>query len=515
MQRRHQHEFGPPGGPLFVDLQRYRMARREGFTTEEAERLALMERKGGAGDERSEAVNDGTVQLFSGYEPHAKQQQLHRCGARFPVVCAGRRGGKTYGGGREFIKRVMFAFRRFQDSGQVWRRPSKLGPEVKPAVWFWCVAPTYALGYYQRQEIFDIVGGEDSPLVERYDRNKSVLWLKGGIRIDFKSAADPKKLVGSGLDGMWIDEAARLKPGAWGDNLRPTLSDKGGWCLFTTSPVGQNWFWEKIWQRTQYTTDPKLRHDDFHGIHFRTADNTAVPLLVKEARLAKETLPKHLYLRNYEASFSAFEGKIFTQFLNDDTHIVSKVPFRRIEKRIAGVDWGFSNPGAQIEAGFDDDGTVWVYREDYARELTVRPPSKAPKADSWIRRFKRAKKRGVSRWWADPSSPEHISAAQEEDLEMKPADNSVGAGLDVMQAMMHPAPRPSREGRGQPALKIHAGCSNLRRELSGYKWRDGTEEPEKENDHAIDALRYLLYSEHKRGDGLSRLRDLSVFQRVA
>jgi phage terminase large subunit len=50
-------------------------------------------------------------------------------------------------------------------------------------------------------------------------------------------------------------------------------------------------------------------------------------------------------------------------------------------------------------------------------------------------------------------------------------------------------------------LFICDGCSNLIREIEGYVWDPkkaarGIDEPLKENDHAVDALRYAVYN-HK------------------
>ena len=48
-------------------------------------------------------------------------------------------------------------------------------------------------------------------------------------------------------------------------------------------------------------------------------------------------------------------------------------------------------------------------------------------------------------------------------------------------------------------LHIDPGSENLLKEIRGYRWRVvkgiTLEEPEKENDHAMDALRYAVYSQ--------------------
>ena len=46
-------------------------------------------------------------------------------------------------------------------------------------------------------------------------------------------------------------------------------------------------------------------------------------------------------------------------------------------------------------------------------------------------------------------------------------------------------------------IKIERSCTNIRREFDSYVWdekaaQQGTERPVKENDHAMDALRYII-----------------------
>jgi len=493
-----------------VDLEEYRQKKLE------RERRQRLHAQGKVAKAAAREVERGKTpdRLFEGYKPHAKQRELHEARTRYVVVCAGRRSGKTYAVGREFLRRAFEDLAKWEAAGNSWEPPAKLGPETKPAKWYWAVAPTYQMGTYQRQEIFEVLGGEDSPLVLHYHRQHNTLWLVGGIRIEFRSADRPNNLVGSGLDGIWIDEAARLKQRAWDDNLRGTLSDKQGWGLFSSTPLGQNWFHQELWQRTQQGTEPELRSSDWYGVHWTSAQNTALPHLVEEAQKAKAELPRAIYLRNYAASFSAFEGKVFEAFMDTAPHVVDRVPFKRIVRKIAGVDWGHGNPGTQVEIGITATGEMYVYREDYERRLPVADPSGAKTGRSWMAKFRSAKVRGVSTWWADPSGAGYIQQCQLEGLQFRKADNAVQEGIDALAAMLEPAGAPGEVHR--PALFIHRGCQNLRRELLTYHYKDGSDSPEKVDDHAVDALRYAIYSEHMRrradgGEGLPRLTEFSIF----
>lgn len=459
----------------------------------------------------------GAIQLFRNYRPHARQIELHRHRRkRFVAVCAGRRAGKTVALGHEFVARI------YCDLGtktrRQWVEPAYLGkrhigPDVEPVLRYWCVAPTYRLGMLQQATIFAVLGGVTSPLVIDWNVSLGRLWLQGGVLIEFRSADKAQLLVGDSLDGLWVDEAARLKANAWADNLYANLSDREGWALLSTTPLGYNWFHSEVWQRTQLGGNPALRDPDFAGVHFTTADNTSVPALVREAAKARQRLPGPVYRRNYEASFDAFDGQIFESF-DAGLHVVANVPFSAAVARVAGVDFGLGNAGTQIELIRDDKGVWYAYREDYARGLAITPPTTAPMADSWMRRYKAAHRRGVDRWWADPAGAVHILTAQNEGLDMRGADNSVSSGIMILQALLHP----HADARGQihTGLKIHRGCENLIREIQSYRWDRSGEKPVKEDDHAIDGLRYGVVSEIIRG-GAPRptVLDFSIFDEAA
>lgn len=482
-----------------------------------------------------------TFALFDGYRPHAKQVELHECEAQRVVVVAGRRSGKTYATAREFVRRVFRDLARRQQRealGEVraWRAPTtkrrngervlRLGDQTKPALHYWIVAPTYSLAQTALREVFETIGGEQGPFVLKYNASTRALWLRGGILIEVKSADDEDKLVSSGLDGLWVEEAARLKRDAWRDNLRATLSDKGGWALFSTTPIGQNWFFEDVWQLTDLGTDPKRQVEGWRGFHFTTADNTAIPALALEMERASREMSRATWLRNYKADFNAYEGKIYEEFLDDATHVVSRVPssFKRV---VIGVDWGFRNRGVSLVVGFDGDDDAWIVDEISEAGVLVQPPVGAPDADCWARRIVgQIRRYGAAAVYCDPSEPEHIAALRQavEAAGLRcvvvPARNAVQPGIEAVAALLRPvAAYPG--AAAFPALRVHRSCAMTRRGLTSYKWAENTdrEEPHKEDDHEMDALRYAIYTDHvlrPSGAGLRRLAAFpSIYDRTA
>ena len=228
-----------------------------------------------------------------------------------------------------------------------------------------------------------------------------------------------------------------------------------------------------------------------------------MPLLVAAAKAAKLALPEAYYRRNYEADFYSFEGKIYELFIDSTPHVVDELPGSYV-RLVAGLDWGWKNPGVITVVGFTSEDAAYVVGEEYASGVHVAPPPGAhddPDFDSWCARAIRWARQGVEVIYCDPSEPEHIATlrramkAARVRCKVMAARNAVTPGVDLVGAMFASTPGPG--GHPEPSLYIHRACVNTRRELVSYRWADGGDRPVKVDDHACDALRYALYSESK------------------
>ena len=68
----------------------------------------------------------------------------------------------------------------------------------------------------------------------------------GGF-IAVKSADNPQRLRGEGLDFLVMDEAAFVKEETWTEVLRPTLTEEKGSALFISTPRGMNNWFYRLW----------------------------------------------------------------------------------------------------------------------------------------------------------------------------------------------------------------------------------------------------------------------------
>src|SRR3990167_7626761 len=215
---------------------------------------------------------------------HPKQREIAKSRARFKVIRAGRRFGKTVLAG-EIIKAKALS------------KPSRIA----------YIAPTYqqardiAWEMLKKELLPIILNVNESRLeltVVTQNREESLIILRGWESIE--------TLRGQAFDLLVIDEVAMMRNFwvNWQEVLRPTLTDRKGEVIFISTPKGYNHFYD--------LSNQELTDKDFKTFHFTSWDN---PHLDRgELERAKETLPKDRYLQEYEASFQKTQGLAIPEF---------------------------------------------------------------------------------------------------------------------------------------------------------------------------------------------------------
>jgi hypothetical protein len=225
------------------------------------------------------AVDQSLLFNKIGYKPHKAQQTIHNSSARFRYLACGRRFGKTLLAAHEITTASCVPFQRF-----------------------WVVAPTYSLTEKAFREIYKNFLMYMPNWIEKASESELKIKLKNQTIIECKSADNPESLLGEGLNGMIIDEAARIKDDVWQQYLRPTLSDKQGWMMAISTPQGMNWFYRGFQDGVQ-----KINNTE--SWNFTTADN---PYIVpEEIALAKATLPERVFEQEYMGRFLGNVGGVF------------------------------------------------------------------------------------------------------------------------------------------------------------------------------------------------------------
>lgn len=209
---------------------------------------------------------------------HPAQMEILNSDARFKVVAAGRRFGKS-----RLAAWILLIKALQSDSKDVFY-----------------IGPTF-------QQSKDIMWsmlkemGED--LIVAAHENTAVLTLINGRKIYLKGSDRPDTLRGVGLAYVVLDEYASMKPNVWEQIIRPTLADVRGGAMFIGTPAGKNHFYD-VYQDA-------MRLDDWEAFQFNSTDNPFIP--EDEIEAARDSMSTMSFRQEFEASFETFSGGVFKE----------------------------------------------------------------------------------------------------------------------------------------------------------------------------------------------------------
>jgi hypothetical protein len=302
--------------------------------------------------------------------------------------------------------------------------------------------------------------------------------------------------VAVGVDGVYCTEFARFKEIAWGANIRPTLTDKHGWGLFTTTPLPKKWFIDFIELSNPRNPDRRPDYETFFG---KTVDNIRIRDVVEEVESARMSLPARWFRREYEASMEFFEGQVYEDW-NPTVHCPKPFHHPRLDMVVAGVDWGYAQPGAIMVFGISLRGTMptfYLLDESYDPGVLIL----AEDGESWTRRAKILQaKYGISIFYCDTAEPNNIQIFRNAGLNAVGADKDVWDGIQSVSRTLHVS-----ETSGNCHFYVDGSkCPNFCREVVPYQWGED-EDPVDENNHTLDAVRYVIHTFLKYGGNVQYL----------
>lgn len=227
---------------------------------------------------------------------HEAQLVIYNSPARFKVVAAGRRFGKSY------LACMMLLLEGLKDThlGPVTGRKFDLA--LKEVYY---VAPTFEQA---KKIMWPLLKELGRKVIASTIENTATCTLTNGRRISIKGADRPDSLRGIGLSYVVMDEYAFMKEEVWDKIIRPALSDVEGSALFIGTPDGKNHFY------TLYTeADDKHTYAtgilEWEAFTFKSVDNPK--LSGEEVEAARRKLSRENFRQEYEASFTEGSGKIF------------------------------------------------------------------------------------------------------------------------------------------------------------------------------------------------------------
>jgi predicted phage terminase large subunit-like protein len=164
------------------------------------------------------------------------------------------------------------------------------------------VSPTMG---QSRQIIWDLLLDLGREVIQNSHVNNLDITLINGARIYVRGADRPDTLRGVSLTYAVLDEVADIKPEAWEQVIRASLSDKKGRALFIGTPKGRNWFHDT------FKLGESGEDEDWKSWHFTTQDNPLID--PKEIESAKKTLSSFAFKQEYLASFSNAGADVFKE----------------------------------------------------------------------------------------------------------------------------------------------------------------------------------------------------------
>lgn len=387
--------------------------------------------------------------------------------ARFRVVVAGRRFGKTY-----LVVHELY-------------RAARTGYGKR--VWF--VAPTYR----QAEQVAwqDLKRMIPPGAIAKKNESDLSIRLRGyDSEIALRGAENYDNLRGVGIDFCALDEYADMNPAAWDEVIRPALSDRRGEALFTGTPRGFDHFYNL------FNEAPKK--SDWSAYQFRTIDGGNVP--PHEIEAARHELDPRVFRQEYEASFETLTGRVY-------------YAFARVEHLRADL----ADTGGTVLVGMDFNvdpmsAVVAVKAGDQLHvidEIVIANSNTAEMAAEIRRRYPN---RDVA-VYPDPSGNSRKTSApvgQTDFALLRQAGFRVIADKHAPPVVdrINEVNALFRNAEGVSRLFVHPRCVHLVKTLEGLTYKGGTSAPDKSTglDHVGDALSYLVHQEfpiRKRDFGVS------------
>lgn len=415
------------------------------------------------------------------YEPHSLDQRaIHDSQTRYKILSCGRRYGKTTFGAKEMTAALC--------------DPAREG-------YYWIVGPNYVQGEKEFRIVHhDLVRklGLGGKIKKQYNIPQGLMRIEmpWGSVLEVKSADRQDGLLGEGLKGVIMAEAARHSSVTWQQFIRPTLADERGFAIFTSTPKGFNWF-EGLYQMGQQN-----EFSEYESWRLPSWDNPQVYPGGRddpEIKAMEAEMSEMYFKQEIAAEFTAFTGKIYDEF--DPKIHVKTIEYNPLWTNWITWDFGWSNSTVALDIMIDPEENVYVWREyherhkstwDHAHDVRDRPQPDDYHIDGMT---------------GDPRGPDQMATIA---LVIGPVmgdDFGWDAGIEVVKRWMKIQPN------GLPKLFIDPSCVNLIRQLQNLRppdEKDGVNSREgqhKYDDHGPDALRYFFSQYFGLGGG-SHLSDL-------
>lgn len=309
------------------------------------------------------------------------------------------------------------------------------------------------------QLVLDLL--EEYQLPHHLNKTEMTISIRNN-RMLFKSLDDPEKIKSYEGNYLWIEEATEITHKDFMQlNLRLRRHTDGINQMFLSfNPISRlHWLNKELLEKNR---------DDVADHRSTYKDNPFLdPVYITGLEKLKDED------ETYYQVYTLGEWGVLKNIIYSNYELIDKFP-DSFDEVIYGLDFGYNNPSVLVMVGFKD-------QVPYLRELLYKIG--LTNADL-LKELEELVEFKESEIYADSSEPARIEEIQRTGFNIHSSDKEVKDGIDFVK---------------RQKLLVHKENVNLINELRSYKYkedRDGNvlEEPVKFRDHAMDAMRYALYT---------------------
>ena len=291
----------------------------------------------------------------------------------------------------------------------------------------------------------------------------NLFYLFGG-----KDESSQDLIQGITLAGVFFDEVA-LMPESFVNQATARCSVDGSKFWFNCNPAGPfHWFYRN-WIL-------KCKEQRILYLHFTMDDNLTLSPDIKERY--KNRYFGVFYDRYIRGLWVLAEGLVYPMF---GKGCISPTAEREYDRYVVSMDYGIQNPTAMLLMGRCEG--VWYVVQEYYHSGRETNEQKTDQ-QYYDELVKLCANKPIWRVIVDPSAASFIALVeQKKEFKIWDAKNAVLPGIQHTATALN-------EG----LLKVNDCCKRTIQEFGLYSWDDkaGEDKPIKQNDHAMDALRYFV-----------------------
>jgi hypothetical protein len=397
------------------------------------------------------------------YCPHEKQRLFHDSQARFRIVAAGARSGKSMAAGAEIAFELCHPNKRI-----------------------WCVATQYELADkefdWALQFLQKIADGNLLAVarVSSAARGSRIIRFPWGSFCKTKSTEKPTSLLGEELDLIVLSEASQIARAPWERMLRARLGPRNGKLIAPSTPNSDSGLFREFFENGQ-NENPEF--SDWESWQFSTLDN---PTFSKsEWEIARKELDESIFQEQYMGLFVSRRGHVFKL---TKEHIYKEPPQGFQDwPVIRAYQAGYQNPAVCLFMALSPDREYYIFQEIYKSQTVIEDI-----APEIIKASLGKRVIGTIVDFRDTNTQDKLKMLKIANTVIDEKKfNSKLATLRRLQALQNVMKVHEVHEGGKTRLHIHASCENLIRELSECKWPEKQKEEDEKAEIELPTTKYL------------------------